>query len=283
MKLTYFDQRRSLSAPVGLARDLDRTNVKSPEHKKLLELPEVAELLETDSTPISHTVDRENYYDDRHIEYWLSGYDDFKKIEPFLCEVDGPKRYLDIGGSTGRVIRHAVRLPDMECWLSDINVNWIDWVNKYFDSNVIAYQSRITPSVPAEDNYFSVVSAFSVFTHLDNDEMQWLLELRRVLRPGGYLYLTTMDENVWDKLKHPDWSWLRNSVSRGNKDKEFAALVAKPLPGERFVWSYSDAESYNINTFLRSDYVKRHWGKLFSSVEYRPAGHGFQTVVVLKK
>jgi SAM-dependent methyltransferase len=283
MKLTHFDQRRALNEPIGLARNLDRHSIWTTEHLNLLEEPGVTSLLETDETPIPHPDDREGYYDDRHVEYWLSGYADFRKIKPFLDAAESPKRYLDMGGATGRVIRHAIRMDGLECWLSDINVNRIDWVNRYFKADVVAYQSRIAPSIPAPDNHFTLISAFSVFTHLDNDEMQWLLELKRVLKPGGYLYLTIMDEHVWDKLKDPNWRWLRDSISGGVREAELAELVRGPMPGERFVWTYSDLESYNINTFLRSDYVKRHWGKLFRSCDYRPGGHGFQTVVVLQK
>jgi SAM-dependent methyltransferase len=149
-------------------------------------------LLDSDETPIPAIEDRENYYGERHIEYWLSGYADWVKVKQYLDRVAGPKSYRDMGGSTGRVIRHAARDPNVSCWLSDINVNWIDWVDRWFTYPVQAYQSRIFPIIPAEDNTFSVISAFSVFTHLDCDEIQWLLELRRVLRPGGYLYVTSV-------------------------------------------------------------------------------------------
>lgn len=282
MQKSYFDQRRPLSAPIGLPASFRQTSVIEAPHRALLEDAEAMRLLESDTTPIPAADAREGYYGNRHLEYWLSGLCDWRNLRPY---VDGRKspRYMDMGGSTGRVVRHAARHADVECWLSDININWIDWMDRHFTYPVTAYQSRIYPSVPAEDRTFDLISAFSVFTHLDCDANQWLLELRRVLKPGGHLYITVNDENVWDKLKNPNWYWLRDKFSRGNRDAEFAAMVERLMPDERFVWEYSSVESYNINVFLASAYVKRVWGRYFEIASYLPHHHGYQSVVVLRK
>jgi len=281
---TFFDQRRPLAPPLGLPVDMKSTSIMDAAHRALLDDPAIVALLDSDATPIPAAMDREHYYGDRHLEYWLSGQADWRKLLPYVDPAKPDRaRYLDMGGSTGRVVRHAVRHPGIECWLSDINVNSIDWINKHFAYPLTAYQSRIWPTIPAEDRTFDLVSAFSVFSHLDCNEVQWLLELRRVLRRGGHLYVTVHDENVWGKLSQPGWEWLLAAFSCGNSDAAFVELVKRPLPAERFVREYSGAEAYNINTFLSSAYIKTAWSRYFDIVGYLPWQHNYQSVVVLRK
>jgi ubiquinone/menaquinone biosynthesis C-methylase UbiE len=290
MAKSYFDERRSHMPSVGLPRNLLDGHIVAPEHAELLRSSATRDLILSDETPIPAPEDRENYYGDRHIEYWLSGRLDWLKLRKILdltpklkCYQGLQYRYLDMGGATGRVARHAARETDVECWLSDINVNWIDWLDKNFAYELRFYQSRTFPSIPIEDNSLSMVSAFSVFTHLDCDEMQWILELRRVLAPGGMLYITTLDRGVWDLLKTPEYEWLRQSLSRGNKDDDFLKLIKEDMPGDRFIWEYSSVESYNINVFLSREYIQRSWSKFFEIVSYQPFGHGYQTAITLRK
>jgi SAM-dependent methyltransferase len=279
---THFDIRHQLTVNPGLPKDFHPGVVKTYEHSEFYRDPDVVELIQSDDMPIPATEDRENYYEDRHIEYWLSGYADWTKLKPYLNGDTDGRRYLDFGGATGRVSRHSTREPKLETWLCDINVNWIAWIDRYFNRPIRAFQNRIQPSLPIEDKSFDLISAFSVFTHLDQDEMPWLLELRRIVRPGGYLYLTVLDENVWDRLKDPNWEWLLKSIARGKSDEYLAERCLEPLE-ERVVLEYSSAEAYNINTFLPRKYLEKKWGPLFSEISFLNDSHNYQTVVVLKR
>lgn len=279
---THFDKRRPLFPNPGLPRDFYPGKVATHEHLEYYNRPSVVELIQSDEMPIPATQDRENYYEDRHVEYWISGYVDACKMEPFLSGANGRARYLDFGGATGRVSRHVTRDPGQEVWLCDINVNWIAWVDQFFSRPIQAFQNRIQPSLPIEDKYFDLISAYSVFTHLDQDEIPWLLELRRILRPGGYLYLTVLDDRVWERLKDPDWNWLRKSISRGKNDEFLAERCQKPLT-DRLVLEYSSVEAYNINTFLPRSYLEKKWGALFGEMKFFNDYHNYQTVVVLKR
>jgi SAM-dependent methyltransferase len=168
-----------------------------------------------------------------------------------------------------------------DVWLCDINVNWIAWVDGFFSPPIPAFQNRIIPSLPIADGYFDLVSAFSVFTHLDQDEIPWLLELRRIVRPGGYIYATVLDEHVWDRLKDPAWEWLLKSISRGRHDDTLPERCKHPL-GERVVLEYSSAEAYNVNVFLPRDYLAAKWRTFFRTIEFFEDQHNYQTVVVMQ-
>jgi len=191
---THFDKRRPLHACPGLPRDLYPGAVITHEHLELLRQPAVVELIQSDEMPIPATEDRENYYDERHIEYWISGLADCRKMESYLPSGRGDTLILAERRGVYRGTLRAMRSGRFGCATSTQLIAWID---QYFNRPIRAFQNRIQPSLPLEDGYFDLVSAFSVFTHLDQDEMPWLLELRRILRPGGYLYLTVLDENVW--------------------------------------------------------------------------------------
>lgn len=251
------------------------------EHRALLSEPAALALIERDPTPIPATEDRENYYGDRHLEYWLSGLADARKLTPWLSAEREASRYLDFGGSSGRVARHMTERAGLTVWLCDLNVNWIAWVDQYFVPPIAAFQNRIAPSLPITDGYFDLVSAFSVFSHLDHDEIPWLLELRRVVRPGGYIYATVLDEHVWDRLKDPDWEWLLKSISRGRHDDTLPELSKQKLNG-RVVLEYSSEEAYNVNVFLPRAYLAAKWGGFFNSIQFFEDQHGYQTVVVLR-
>jgi SAM-dependent methyltransferase len=279
---THFDERRQLFPNPGLPRDFYPGVVKTNEHLEYHNQSKVIDLILSDEMPIPATPDRENYYDDRHIEYWISGYSDCCKLEPYLSGRSGRERYLDFGGATGRVSRHLARDLRREVWLCDINVNWIAWIDRYFNQPIRAFQNRIQPFLPIEDNYFDLISAFSVFTHLDQDEIPWLLELRRILRPGGYLYLTVLDDNVWDRLKDPAWEWLFKSLSRGKNDEFLTERCQQPL-SQRVVLEYSSVEAYNINTFLPRAYLEKKWGAFFGEMTFFDDYHNYQTAVVLKR
>ena len=168
-----------------------------------------------------------------------------------------------------------------EVWLCDINVNWIDWIDRFFNRPIHAFQNRIQPALPFEDRYFDLISAFSVFTHLDQDEMAWLLELRRILRPGGLrLYATVLDEIVWDRSKDPARDWLLKSIARGKND-DFSRR-AMPAPARRAPrLGVFDGRGLQRQYFLPRKHLEKKWGALFNDIRFIDDHHNYQTVVVM--
>lgn len=103
---------------------------------------------------------------------------------------------LDFGGGIGRVAKHVSRLVkevtvcDISKKMLEIGENeWcqgldnIKWVNN--DINI-----------PFPDNTFDVVYSLLCFFHLfrkSGDEIHWVREMRRVLKPNGLLYFDTWE------------------------------------------------------------------------------------------
>src|SRR5690348_10526335 len=97
-KIPFYDRRRPLESPIGLARDVVNREIIDPDLKVLLSHKAVEQLAQTDDMPWPAAADREGYYGDRHLEYWLSGYDDCRKLEGRLESNSGsslPLKCLD--------------------------------------------------------------------------------------------------------------------------------------------------------------------------------------------
>ncbi len=101
---------------------------------------------------------------------------------------------LDFGCGAGRVMRHWVDLRRPALYGSDQNPELIRWCreNVGFARFVV---NEPDGRLEFDSGSFDLVYAFSVFTHLtEAQHAHWIEELVRVLRPGGYLYLTTHGE-----------------------------------------------------------------------------------------
>jgi SAM-dependent methyltransferase len=115
-----------------------------------------------------------------------AGYDAIAAHVP----LDELSAVLDFGCGCGRVTRYW-RDFDGAVAGTDLNRAAVDWCRANlpfgrFEPNGLA------PPLAFDDASFDLVYALSVFTHLTADlQLAWRDELRRVLRPGGYLLVTT--------------------------------------------------------------------------------------------
>ena len=107
---------------------------------------------------------------------------------------------LDFGCGCGRVTRRWVDLTGTAVHGSDPNERAVAWCRRNlpfarFEAN------RLAPPLAYGDGSFDLVYALSVFTHLPEElQLAWADELRRVLRPGGFLLLTTHGERYRERL-----------------------------------------------------------------------------------
>ena len=107
-------------------------------------------------------------------------------------------RVLDFGCAAGRTLRHflaeAERAEIVGCDIDDPSV---DWVAEHLCPPVAgAVRCDPDPPLPFDDASFDLVYAVSVFTHLSTSWAEWLLELRRVLAPGGLFLATFIGEGA---------------------------------------------------------------------------------------
>jgi SAM-dependent methyltransferase len=202
------------------------------------------------------------------------------KESGFVLEEGG--RILDFGCAGGRVVRCFKSLADRhEIWGVDIRADHIFWCQSYLSPPFRFTTTTTYPHLPFEDNSFSFIYALSVFTHIGDLEDAWLLELRRILRPGGRLFATVHDNHTLDLLMtSPPGHWLH--------DSHFRHLVVEAESRAGFWKSAYCMASVNLDpgthqVFHDLDFLKQRWSRFFTIGAIHPEGHGYQTAVVLIK
>ncbi|MGD0338177.1 MAG: class I SAM-dependent methyltransferase [Bacteroidota bacterium] len=162
--------------------------------------------------------------------YYYSGKEIFDDMKALLgknkIDIRSFNSILDFGCGCGRIIRHflphsnAVHLHG-----SDYNPELIRWCSANlpfakFHANTLA------PPLSYENSMFDFLYARSVFTHLSVElQKKWTAEFHRVLRKGGYIYLTTHGESTFSKftpaekavLEHEGILTLNQNIEGDNK------------------------------------------------------------------
>jgi SAM-dependent methyltransferase len=101
---------------------------------------------------------------------------------------------LDFGCGCGRIARHWEGL-EVDLHGCDLNPRMVDWCRTNllfgrFDVN------GLEPPLPYGNDSFGLIYAFSVLTHLPEQmQREWMREFERVLRPGGFLLVSTQGES----------------------------------------------------------------------------------------
>lgn len=261
-----------------------------------VELPAtIPELIARDTLPLPPAKDRENYGGDNHLTYWLGGLRDAFKYVQIARQHDlhlGPgARSLELGCSTGRVLRHLRCQGDFgELWGADINVRNVRWMQKFLPGDLRVFNNHWLPQLPLEDNSFDLVHSVSVFTHTDQFESGWLLELRRILKPGGLMLHSLHTDAMWNRMGDPelrDRIPLYNALIRRGREIQEAVVTPETfqsaMPEPRVVMTYKGRSLYNCNTFHSRRYLEREWGRFFKVEAIIPAGVGAQDLIVLRK
>ena len=233
-----------------------------------------AELTKSDPHPIPFPVDREGYGTvPSSPYYWASGHSDWLNVQTAMDRhlkprAGQPIRLLDFGCASCRFLRHVACFggEKFDVWGCDFAVENINWNKQHFPSTFKTFLNNANPHLPFPDNYFDVITAFSVFTHIDQFEDAWLLELRRVTQPGGLLYLTTQNDAMWNcYLESP---YLLEHLSRANKVDSNTihvneALFKSPMPESRLVFRMSASTVYNCNVWHSDEYLRSNWSRYF--------------------
>lgn len=107
-------------------------------------------------------------------------------------ELGEGKAGLDFGCSSGRVVRVlAAAYPEMEWHGCDPLAAAIEWARGNLPG-INFVHSPEHPPLPYSDGSLDLIFAISIWSHFgENAALAWLAEMRRVLRRGGRLVLST--------------------------------------------------------------------------------------------
>ena len=173
------------------------------------------------------------------------------------------KRVMDFGCGAGRTLKHF--LPDAEraeFWGVDIDAGSIDLLRETVSPPLRLMRSDYMPPLDLQSASFDLIWSISVFTHLTDNSLPWLLELHRLLRPGGLLIATYMGEWTSELLAGEPWDPDRigmNVLRHNHPASDGAPLV-----------------------MISDWWLREHWGRAFDVLEIDSQIHN-QSWAVLRK
>jgi SAM-dependent methyltransferase len=209
------------------------------------------------------------------VDYRLAGLQSFGKFHKCIQQRLGlsPRRLLDWGCGCGRVTSLLVKyLTDTEVHGCDIDREAVQWCAQNLSPGRFTAIPPYPPTAYA-DNMFDVVTACSVLTHLNRElQLQWLLEMRRILRPGGLLLASVHGDFAALAFTNPPYvkEEVRNT---GISDRTLDDILKGIAP-----------DGYYRGTFQSKEYVCREFARYFEVLEYVELGMGnLQDLVVMRK
>src|SRR5215211_2496849 len=150
----------------------------------------------------------------------------------------GPgKRVLDFGCGDGMMLRQLRKIAESgEAWGVDINGSQMMWCQRHLSPPFKFATTTSFPHLPFEDGYFDLIYSFSVFTHICDLAEAWLLELKRILKRGGVLYLTVHDNHTIDLIYKKNRGFQFEQLcdaekSLAFKNSDFAMFTLNRVPG----------------------------------------------------
>ena len=186
-------------------------------------------------------------------------------------------RILDLGCGAGRMIRFFDDIAEQcEIWGLDISAEHIIWCHEHLSPPFNFAVTTTFPHLPFEDRYFDFIYCGSVFTHIADLADAWLLELRRVTRPNGRIYITIHDNSTIKSLveTRPQW-WLTELLNDFNKTSN--------VMNSKFSMFTVNRGPRTAQVFYDIDYIRQHWGRLFRIQSVTPGAYDHQTAILLER
>jgi ubiquinone/menaquinone biosynthesis C-methylase UbiE len=214
-------------------------------------------------------------------DFLLGAKNHFNAMNETLAQSDFPLRagyrILDFGCGAGRMIRQFEDVAaDREIWGVDINAEHIIWCQRNLSPPFHFATTTTLPHLPFEDRYFDFIYAGSIFTHIADLADAWLLELRRVTRPNGMIYITLHDNTSIRILRESDRQpWLTDMLKGFERTTD--------ITHGKFSMFTLNRGPNSAQVFYDIDYFRRKWNRLFRIRSVTQEGHGYQTAVLLER
>ena len=202
---------------------------------------------------------------------------------------DRKLRVLDFACGCGRLSRYLAMHPGVEVFGADVNPDLVAWCQ----TNLPAVQTvlnRVAPPMAFRSDYFDLVFALSVFSHLpERRGAAWLAEVARVMAPGALLIATTHGMPTLRTIRNSPAHRAMFTMNEADVD-----AMLERLPAEGFVYRRYGEKSLRAakagheygNAFIHPAYISRTWNTdLLELIEHIPGGlrGGWQDCVLLRR
>jgi SAM-dependent methyltransferase len=174
------------------------------------------------------------------------------------------KRVFDFGCGPGKLLRHFLKEAETtEFYGCDIDEPSIQWLKEHHSPPLNLFVSKEEPGLEMPDDHIDLAFAMSVFTHLTDHWAGWLLEIHRVLKPGGQFLATFLGKGMSEPIAQESWE----------EDRIGMNILRTWQP-----WIHGGPSVQHSEWWLRA-----HWGRLFDFERVEDTdqpGHGW---VLLRK
>lgn len=184
---------------------------------------------------------------------------------------------FDFGCSSGRVLRHFDVERRERGWKllgMDIQARPIEWMRRFFPPHFQVSTCSTMPHLPLPDASVDFIYGISVFTHIKYLWDAWLLELKRILKPGGLLLQTIHAEPAWE-------FYHQNQTEQWVSAAHSAEMLRKAKMDVDFLY-YGDVSCSQV--FWKEEVARSYWSRYLTVLEILPPpDRSFQNWMICRK
>jgi SAM-dependent methyltransferase len=213
-------------------------------------------------------------------KYYVSGVTCYLPIATMALQLGIKLRekinILDFGCGVGRQLLQFTRnFPAPAYFACDVDHSAIDFIARKYPE-VISRTNLFDPPLPFEAGSMDMVYSVSTFSHINPEHQQdWLREMYRITRPGGYCLLTTEGWTAFKKLRKifPSGAAERELREKGilYKEYEFFKEAKSHKSPSALVDNLVGIDKSYGSTVMTPEYIFKNWSsagfKVISVVE----------------
>lgn len=203
-----------------------------------------------------------------------------KALQEAEINVSSFDRTLEFGCSNARILRWFLPYQNMLKWGVDIQAEKIKWCLENLSPYFHFATTTQVPHLSFPDGYFDFIYAGSVFTHINELHNQWIIELARISKAGGYLYLTFHDESTVQVLLNSESD--KRSTAKELKSDSNLERIKK---GEYSFISIAPKSRVMLsNVYMTREYIRYITEPFLDLVAVKERAYGqFQTAYIFRK
>lgn len=149
-------------------------------------------------------------------------------------------------------------------WGCDIHRPSIEWLERHLVPPFRVFVNERDPPLPFAEEYFDLVVALSVFTHLTDTWEPWLVELRRIMKPGALAVVTFHHRTAYESLCGEPFDEERVGIRVFQRDQDW--------------------ERGGPVVFHSEWWVREHWGRVMPVERIIHGGlDNWQSIALLRK